>query len=285
MLEIEACKHEGAGNDFVVVDGREGAFPEGAEAAPLVRALCDRRRGIGADGVLVLRRPATAGAAFRMEYYNADGGEAGMCGNGARCLARFAHDIGAAPAAFRFDTASGAHTGRIESPAAVAIGFPAMPAAARRIDLAAAGRVWDVDFLDTGVPHAVAWVPDAAAVDIAVAGPAIRRHPEFGPAGANANFAQATGPRSLRLRTFERGVEGETLACGTGAVAAAAAHLLRQGAEGHCEVALVPTGGEELRVRLAIEGGRLQQVELAGPARRVFSARVRVGPRGVEPVG
>lgn len=246
MTGVPFVKMHGAGNDFVVVDRR--ALDLGPDVAGFVRAACDRRTGVGADGVLFLDR-AEAGLDFRMRYYNRDGGEADLCGNGGRCLAAFAAARGLGQKGrVRFASPAGVHEATV-GPGGVdlVLGDVAQPSPAQPF-ATAAGPVEGVR-VTVGVPHLVITVPDVDAVDLAAFGPALRAHPDLGPAGANVDVVTVTGPTSARLRTFERGVEGETLACGTGAVATAAALV----AGGHvaAPVALRVASGDTLTVSFA----------------------------------
>lgn len=209
-------KMHGAGNDFILLDDRALAFP--ATDRAFIAQLCDRRRGIGSDGLLLIQ-PAT-GADFRMRFFNPDGGEADLCGNGARCVARLAHELGIAPAAMHMKSPAGIIRAEILSPL-VRIHLP--PPKDWRINLSVEwnGAAWPLHFVNTGVPHAVLPVADLAAVDIPQLGAFIRRHELFAPAGTNVNFIRVLDSHRLAIRTYERGVEAETLACGTGITAAA----------------------------------------------------------------
>ncbi len=209
-------KMHGAGNDFVLLDDRAREFPSTDRV--LIRRLCDRHHGIGSEG-LILMQPSAPGA-LRMRFFNPDGSEAGMCGNGARCLARLACDLGAAVSPFTLDTAAGALRAEVLA-TDVRLHLPPPAAGRWRQSLDLGGRTIEAHWLDTGVPHAVVVVPEVETVDVAADGAAIRRHPAFAPAGANADFMAVTGPQSLAVRTFERGVEAETPACGTGITACA----------------------------------------------------------------
>jgi diaminopimelate epimerase len=275
-------KYEGAGNDFVVLDDRGSAFPRGEACGSLVRELCDRRRGVGADGVLLLRRPERVGQDFTMAYFNADGGEAEMCGNGARCLARFAREFGAAGDRMAFQTCAGPYRAEVRGDK-VAVAFPDIAGEPQPMELEASGRTWDCTFLEAGVPHLVVWLPEVASARVAEWGPGLRRHPRVGPRGANVNFAAAI-EGGLALRTFERGVEGETLACGTGAVATALCHAARRGSMPVVDLNLWPTSGDLLRVEgRRVPGGGFADVWLTGPARRVFRGEWPVQPAGLPP--
>jgi diaminopimelate epimerase len=268
--EMNFTKMNGAGNDFVVVDNRDGSLALSSES---IAHLCDRHRGVGADGVLAVEPPQT-GADFRMRYYNADGGEADMCGNGARCFARFAARLlPGHPEVLSFETPAGLIRARFSGDL-VTINMSEPHGLREPADLEINGLgACRVHFLNTGVPHAVVYVADVAAVDMAKAGASLRWNPAFAPQGANANFAQILSPGSLVLRTFERGVEGETLACGTGVCAAALLHHMASGAASPVSVQV--RGGETLEVGFDASGSA-RNVTLKGPADFVFDGETNV---------
>ena len=217
-------KMSGGGNDFVVFDDRDGWFPRG-EAAQLVARLCRRGLGVGADAVVLLAQDREAD--FRMVYYNADGGEAPMCGNAALCIARFARLVGAVDGSeMEFRTGSGPFRARVEDPDGGEVTLWLVPPRQLTLDYPelAAPPYRRVGFLDTSTPHVVALLVSPAvvdALDLAVEGPRFRRHPNWGPVGTNVNFVAPVDRSTVRMRTFEKGVEDETLSCGTGATASA----------------------------------------------------------------
>jgi len=225
---VQLHKYSGAGNDFVVLDGRTedvSAF----RSAQRIAELCDRAQGfvaadgrIGADGLMILTDDPDYD--FRMEYYNSDGSGGMMCGNGGRCIVAFADALGIRPAdgrIFRFVAADGPHTGEI-----LARDGDRKTVRIRMIDVHTFHPALDGWFLDTGTRHFVRFVPDVEAVDIEREGYQARWDPLFAPVGANANFVSVDPDGTLRVRTFEKGVEGETLACGTGITASAIAAYL-----------------------------------------------------------
>jgi diaminopimelate epimerase len=260
-------KMSGAGNDFVVLDNRDGSVPvEGRER--WIAAVCRRGLSVGADGVLLVE-PAQDGGHFRMRYYNSDGGEAETCGNGARCIARFAHNIGAAPEKMRFETMAGPYDAEVFDDGQVEIGMSDPFDLRRGVSLAFDDLpAVEADHLNTGVPHAVVWVDDVDSLDVEQMGRAIRRHEAFAPAGANANFAQIIDRSTLSVRTYERGVEAETLACGTGCVAAAALGALAGRVDP--PVAVGTHGGATLTIGFERDGEAFRGVTLRGEARLVY---------------
>jgi diaminopimelate epimerase len=265
-MQLTFTKMSGAGNDFIVADNRDGHFPTQKDA---LARLCDRHFGVGADGILLVEPSKTAD--FFMRYYNADGGEAEMCGNGARCIARFAHKIGAAPAKMTFETRAGLIRAEIGSGDLVRLSMtdPKNLALGRKIRLREGE--FDVHNVNTGVPHAVIFVEKMEETDVQNLGAQIRFHADYKPAGTNANFVQVLGPDSIRVRTYERGVEAETLACGTGVVAAAIiAHLAQKTA---VPMSVRVQSGRVLEVNFAERNGEIRDVTLAGPAEFVFEGR------------
>ena len=264
-MSLPFLKMQGAGNDFVVIDHRAGGL--GPDLAGLVTRLCDRRRGVGGDGVLLLERDPELD--FAMRYFNADGRAAEFCGNGARCLARLALDLGLGRGgAVRFRTDAGIqsarrtpdgrgielHFGRVETPKAP-------------VTLEAAGRSFEGRVARAGVPHLVVAVERVEWIPVAEWGSALRHHPDFAPAGTNVDFVARLGVSRIAMHTYERGVESETLACGSGAIASALCAVL---AGERTPVAVVTAGGDELMVALRPENGGWDAT-LAGPAEVAFA--------------
>jgi diaminopimelate epimerase len=258
---IRFTKMSGAGNDFVVVDNRGGSMPE--PIADVVRVMCERRRGVGADGLILVESPKGI-EHFFMRYYNADGGEADLCGNGARCVARFAHALGIAPREMSFTSRAGEHAATV-SDDGVSVTMPRPSAPPKEIEVPLGSGRSRAIRLTVGVPHAVVFVPDVRAVDAAAEGRRIRFDPAVGEEGANANFVSVTGENRILLRTYERGVENETLACGTGATASAIAACSQGLVKAPVEVKTF--GGDVLRIHGADGVGELR---LEGPAEVVY---------------
>ncbi len=216
MRKIRFSKMSGAGNDFVVIDNRRKTVP--AAAAKLARQLCQPKNGIGADGLILLEKSAKAD--FRMRIFNPDGSEAEMCGNGARCIARFAYLKKIARSNMVFETMAGLISAQVKS-TEVKLHMIDPHSFRDHLKVSLAGQERQVLFINTGVPHAVIFVQNIDQVPVFEWGRIVRYHRLFKPAGANVNFVSKTGPHSIAMRTYERGVENETLACGTGSVAAA----------------------------------------------------------------
>ena len=215
-MPVPFTKMHGAGNDFILLDDRGLTIPWHDHF--LMAALAARRVGVGAEGIILVQ-PSDA-ADFRFRFLNPDGTEAALCGNGLRCAAAFAHEIGAAPADMRIETARGVVRAELV-PAGVKVHLPDPGARAYDMQVALPGRRVHGHFINSGVPHFVVPVENINDLDVAAEGPALRQHPDFAPEGTNIDFAVFTAPNRITMRTYERGVEGETGACGTGAVACA----------------------------------------------------------------
>lgn len=266
-------KMNGAGNDFIVIDNRDLSIQLNTET---IAALCDRHRGIGADGLLAVE-PAEQGADFKFRYYNADGGEAEMCGNGARCFGRFTCHLGEGiKERVSFETiASTLAAEMIGDDVRIAMSDP--ESLQLNTSASVPGLGSPIHFLNTGVPHAVTFVPRGsfADLDVATLGRAIRQHREFAPAGTNANFATILEPGHIAIRTYERGVEEETLACGTGMVACALLHHILDGSPSPIQVNVA--GGDTLEIGFEVGENRvLENVTLTGPADFVFEGKIEL---------
>jgi diaminopimelate epimerase len=264
-------KMNGAGNDFVMLDNRDLSLRLSKEQ---IASLCDRHRGVGADGLLLVE-PATDGGDFKMRYYNADGGEAEMCGNGARCFGRFVNLLHQnSLKSVRFDTLAGMISAEFEGDQ-VRINMSAPHSLKINQTLDVAGQQLTVHSVNTGVPHAVVFVDDLEKVDVCKLGAGLRCHDAFAPKGTNANFVKVIGPNSISIRTYERGVEGETLACGTGMVACGLIHHELSGASSPVSVKV--KGGDTLRIGFTeTQPHQFQDVTLFGPADFVFEGNVAV---------
>jgi len=255
----------GAGNDFVVVDNRELSLSLSGEE---IAKLCQRQKGIGADGLLAVE-PAQNGADYRMRYYNADGGEAEMCGNGARCFAHFVNRLNDNTLEkVSFETMAGViHADILDNSIRVNLGSPHDQQ--MNIPLTVDGEELTVHSINTGVPHAVVIVDDLEKIDIRSLGSSIRHHDHFSPTGTNVNFMQVVGPDLIHIRTYERGVEDETLACGTGMVACSLIH--HQLADSPLPLKIMVRGGDTLLVDFdQNDAGQYENAMLTGPAEFTF---------------
>jgi diaminopimelate epimerase len=266
MGEIEFYKMSGAGNDFILVDNREGAFPF-TDAGSAAARLCRRGLSVGADGLILIEKPDREGIDFTWRFYNADGSDASMCGNGARCAARLSFMLGISGSSVSFRTGAGIVRGQVLESGRVTVGMTDPRGASLDRELRVGGATIAYDYIDTGVPHVVITVDDVDRVDLRDLGPKIRHHEALGPEGANVNVIDLSKKGTVRIRTYERGVEAETMACGTGAVAAAATAFLKRGVEP--PVTLIPTSGVALVV--GFRGGEtITDVTLEGDARVIY---------------
>ena len=213
---LNFTKMYGSGNDFVVIDNRAGVLKKNLPA--LAVRLCNRKFGIGADGLMLVERSFSAD--FKMRIFNADGSEAEMCGNGSRCIASFAYKNGIAGKDMVFETLAGSISAKITGEKVrVRLGDPSETLTGIALDVS--GRRLKANFTNTGVPHAVLFTKALEKTDVQGLGRLIRYHKRFAPRGTNVNFVSVIDDKTIKIRTYERGVEGEALACGTGSAAAA----------------------------------------------------------------
>ena len=260
----------GAGNDFVLVDNR--AQKVKLSSGQIVR-LCHRQRGVGADGVMLLIPCASGNADWSWDFYNSDGSVAEMCGNGARCFARFVQKLTGAKGDLTFETGAGIIRAQFAGErVTVSLTEPKGLKLEEKIPLSIGTQ--PVHSLNTGVPHAVLFVPDADQAMVMQLGPEIRRHAHFAPKGTNVNFVQRLGNGSIRVRTYERGVEGETLACGTGVTASALISAKLH--QFNSPVKVQVQGGDQLEVSFKQSNGRFTDVRLTGPADFVFDGKIEI---------
>ena len=275
---IPFWKMSGSGNDFVVIDNRAGILPPNAVSV-FTRAVCRHRVSVGADGVVLIGDSNEPGVDFVWRYINADGSDGEMCGNGAMCGARFAVLNGIAPASCVFRTESGpVHAWVDPDPGCPAVRIAVADPGPLRVgvELTAAGRDLVLHAIAVGVPHAVAIVPDVDAFapgdQLIPIGRSVRHHEMFAPAGTNLNVVAVRDRHTVRMRTYERGVEAETLACGTGAIASA----ITATALGHTEppVAVITSSGLPLRVDFTWHDGRATGVTLGGDARVILRGEI-----------
>ena len=262
MTKIKFYKYHGAGNDFVMIDARR--INESVFNSKLVRFLCDRHFGIGADG-LILLLPSEKND-FYMKYFNSDGFESTMCGNGGRCIAAFAGRLGIVGEKAVFDGTDGDHIAYLLKDGQVRL---------KMIDVNGYQQMEDGFLINTGSPHFVIFRDSLDDTDVANEGRNYRNDSRFTPGGANINFVKRVSGNEIAVRTYERGVEGETLACGTGSVAAAIISFMAQKTD-KSEFVVRTTGGE-LKVNfLADNEGHFKDIWLEGPAEFVFEGEVEV---------
>ena len=268
MKRLSFWKMQGSGNDFIIIDHRQ-IFINEADFPGLAKKLCTPKFGVGADGLIFIENSDQVN--FRWRFFNADGSEAEMCGNGGRCAARFAFLNGIAPEKMAFETLAGVIQAEVQG-RRVKLQLSQPHSLQLNLEIPLPTESWTGHFVDTGVPHVVLPFADLAAAPVTEVGRAIRFHPLFQPAGTNVNFVQVIGPQELRVRTYERGVENETLACGTGSVAAAliASRLLALPSP----ITVHPKSGETLLIYFDNQDGKFQSVFLEGEAAVVFEGEI-----------
>ncbi|MGQ1783504.1 MULTISPECIES: diaminopimelate epimerase [unclassified Saccharicrinis] len=263
-MQIEFYKYQGTGNDFVIIDNRNGNFD--SQNNDLVSFLCHRRMGIGADGLMLLENHSSPKVDFTMRYYNSDGNEASMCGNGGRCIAAFAVHIGAVKFAdkFDFEAVDGMHTARYND------GIVSL----QMTDVNSIDIKDGYHFLDTGSPHYVTHKKDIDNFDIVKFGREIRYSDTFKPGGTNVNVVEEVAPDHIKVRTYERGVEDETYSCGTGVVASAISTFVKNN---ECRDFNIDVKGGKLQVWFEgdAEAG-FRNIWLTGPATFVYKGSISV---------
>ncbi len=258
-MEVEFYKYQGTGNDFVMIDNRSEFFPK--EDLKLIGHLCDRRFGIGGDGLILLENHAATD--FKMVYYNSDGNQSSMCGNGGRCLVAFAKKLNVIENHATFMAIDGLHHATISDDGLVALQMK---------DVDSIKVASDYVFLDTGSPHHVAFVDDLKNYNIKDEGAKIRYGDLYGTAGSNVNFVNQISDEIFAMRTYERGVEDETLSCGTGATAVAIA--MNKLGKTNSNVIQLEVEGGKLEVSFDRNGDKFTNVFLKGPAEFVFKGMI-----------
>ncbi|MDP3730778.1 MAG: diaminopimelate epimerase [Candidatus Omnitrophota bacterium] len=266
---IKFTKSVAAGNDFIIIDNRSPLLK--GDPAGIAKKLCDRFYGAGADGLLLMEESKTAD--FRMRIFNSDGSEAEMCGNGSRCMALYAYTKKIAPADMKIETMAGILSANVKG-GNVKVKLTDPKDIQWNLCLMIHECPYKVNFANTGVPHIVHFVDDLETVEMKNLGSSMRYHKEFSPGGANVNFVKITdkSKNKISVRTYERGVEDETLACGTGAVASA---IISAEAEKLASPITVETkSGEVLKVYFESEGGSFKNVYLEGKAKLVYEGEI-----------
>lgn len=260
-MQLEFFKYQGTGNDFVMIDNRSGFFPK--ENVQLVARLCDRRFGIGGDGLILLEKDTDTD--FKMVYYNSDGNQGSMCGNGGRCLVAFAKDLSVIKDKCTFIATDGLHHATVANDGIVSL---------QMIDVTNIKKENDYTFMNTGSPHHVQMVENLEDYNVKENGAALRYGTLYGAAGSNINFVKKINEDTFSLRTYERGVEDETLACGTGATAVAIA-MNATGQTNASSIKLNVEGGK-LAVSFDKMGDVFTNVFLIGPAEFVFKGIIEI---------
>lgn len=262
--KIEFYKMSGSGNDFIIIDNRNLSLNVG-DLSTFVRRICARKISVGADGLLLIEPSKSAD--FKWRFFNSDGSVAEMCGNAARCVARLAFLKGIAGKKLSFETLAGIISAEVnENVPKVKLTDPSPVNLDKKIVID--GREFVLDIIDTGVPHAVTFMDNLESFDVFEWGRKIRRHEDFQPKGANANFAAVLDRHKLKVRTYERGVENETLACGTGAVAAVLTAAQRGLVDSPVDVTV--QSGETLRIYFSRKNDRFEEIYLEGEVKIVY---------------
>ncbi|TAF34511.1 MAG: diaminopimelate epimerase [Cytophagales bacterium] len=262
MSSYQFSKYQGCGNDFVMVLDLDAQFPITAQES--IAQLCHRRFGVGADGLIVIRPHSQLD--FEMIYFNSDGRLGSMCGNGGRCSVRFAHEQRLCGKQTRFEAADGVHEAVVCDDGDISLSMSDVT----HIEIA--GNAF---FLDTGSPHFVRYVKSVEDTDVVQQGRAIRYNERFSATGTNVNFVQQYQDGSIRVRTYERGVEDETLACGTGVTASALCHSIIRHLKGNIQIRVETLGGS-MQVFFNRIGLTFTQIRLKGPAEKVFEGILKL---------
>jgi len=259
-MQTEFYKYQGTGNDFVMIDNRNGVFKKDTTA---INRLCDRRFGIGGDGLILLEHDEFSD--FRMVYYNSDGNESSMCGNGGRCIVAFAKQLGIVSDETTFNAIDGIHVAKFLENDRIALQMK---------NVSEINVQQDYVSLDTGSPHHVTMVEDLDQFNVKSEGAKIRYSELYGKTGSNVNFVSPAGEDTFAVRTYERGVEDETLSCGTGVTAVAVAmHAL---GKTNSNTIILQVEGGILEVSFEYENGEYNQIFLKGPAEFVFKGSIRL---------
>jgi diaminopimelate epimerase len=269
-MRLSFVKMNGAGNDFVLADNRQRQIQLTQDQ---VIRICHRQRGVGADGIMLLVPCDSGKADWAWQFYNSDGSVAEMCGNGARCFARYIQRLTGAQDKITFETIAGVITARFNGDR-VSVNLTRPQALRLNEQVPVSTGTVVCHSLNTGVPHAVIFVPDADQAMVQKLGAEIRYHKHFAPKGTNVNFVQALGPNFIRVRTYERGVEGETLACGTGVTASAL--ISARFHKFTAPVKVQVQGGDILEVSFREVNGEFDEVILTGPADLAFEGVLEI---------
>lgn len=263
-MQISFYKYQGTGNDFILIDNRKNILPK--PSSEIISKLCDRKFGIGADGLMLLQEKE--GYDFEMVYYNADGNLGSMCGNGGRCVTAFANFLGILKDQKAYFLAvDGPHYAQLPSDDYVEL---------KMIDVSTSDYNPNYIFLDTGSPHHIQFVPQIEGFDVYNEGKAIRNNETYKEEGTNVNFIEVLQKQQIKVATFERGVEDETLSCGTGVTAAAIAYHIEHGENSNKADVSIETKGGELKVHFQQKEQDFYDIWLCGPATQVFKGEISV---------
>ena len=268
VLMVNFFKMSGSGNDFILIDNRDQSMALG-NITEFVRTVCERKVSVGADGLIIIENSQRAD--FRWRFFNADGSEVDMCGNGARCAARFAYIRGIAKEKMSFETAAGIINAEVRGDT-VKVRLTEPRAMKLNISVMLEERPLEVSLINTGVPHVVIFVHGLDRYDVFNMGRKIRYHKDFQPEGTNANFMEVIDRHTIRIRTYERGVEDETLACGTGAVASALISSSQELVESPVDVRV--KSGETLKIYFHKMDQDFEDIYLEGKANVVYEGRM-----------
>ena len=269
MNPIPFYKMSGAGNDFIIIDNRNQIVAD-KDLSGFIASICRRKMSAGADGLILIE--ASDKFDFRWRFFNSDGSKAEMCGNGARCAARFAHVTGIAGTTLSFETEAGVVSAQINEDR-VKVKMPDPSDLKLAYPLKLSNRSLEISSINTGVPHTVVMVEQVADVDVVTLGREIRLHQTFAPAGTNANFVQRSTGNAIEIRTYERGVEDETLACGTGAIASAIISARRF--QMNSPVDVKTRSGEYLTIYFSAKDGQFDDIYMEGGASIIYSGELQ----------
>jgi len=267
-VKIPFMKMSGSGNDFILIDHRKSLVGKGRMKG-FAQKICRRRTSVGADGIIFIE--ASKKADFKWQFFNSDGSEAEMCGNGGRCAARFAYLKGITGSSLTFETLAGILSAEVDGKR---VKLEMTKPYGLKLDekISIEGKRLTISSINTGVPHAVLFLEDLEGVDVVGMGRAIRNHPRFAPSGTNANFVKVRNRSRLSVRTYERGVEDETLACGTGVVASALIAAFKGLVKS--PVSIKTSGGEILTVHFEIEAGKVKRVFFEGDVHIIYEGEI-----------
>ncbi|MDR3071771.1 MAG: diaminopimelate epimerase [Endomicrobium sp.] len=270
-MNVDFAKFSAAGNDFILIDNRELIIKE-KDCQFVAKKLCNRKYSIGADGLILLEKSICKD--FKMKYFNSDGSHASMCGNGGRAVSRFAYDLGVANLKMAFETDAGIINAEILAHDKVKLSLYNPKDFKHNIKIDIGGRKVKVDCIDTGVPHAVMFVKDIRKINVLKCGKSIRYHEFFAPVGTNVDFVEIARDNTLFVRTYERGVEDETLACGTGITACGIVSVVKGFTKS--PVSVFAESGDRLSVSLNFFSDKVSDVVLEGPAILTFKGTVGI---------